>query len=166
MEAASRSGAATPAPGLSGPALDLLGATLRAVEAKDLTGLRELIAHDGVFVDPHYPTPRMTGWPAISDGLHWAFGTIETFGFEIVLGFESTDGRHAAVEVDCRHVLRGGHQLLFRQVFVADVREGRITRLQAYEPYGPGGLVGWVLRLARLGRRLRGFVVRRPPATK
>ena len=113
------------------------------------------MADDGVFVDPHYQAPRMAGWAAISDGLRWSFGTIETFRFDTVHEFGSVDGAHAAVEVDSRHVLRGGRRLAFRQVFVADVREGRIVRLQAYEPCGPGGLVGWVLRLTRFGRRLR-----------
>ena len=155
MEAASRSGAATPAPGLSGSALGLLQAALRAVEAKDLSALRGLVADEAVFIDPHYPNARMAGWTAISDGLRWAFATIEAFAFETVIGFDSPDGRHAAVEVDCRYALRGGRRQAFRQVFVADVREGRIVRLQAYEPYGPGGLVGWVLRLTRLGRRFR-----------
>lgn len=155
MEATGGTGAPAPAPGLTEPALALLEGALRGVQAKDTAALRALMAPDGVLVDPHYPTPRMVGWTAIEDGLRWAFGTIEAFGFEIVHRLESGDGRHAAVEVDCHHVLRGGRRLAFRQVFVADVEDGRIGRLQAYEPYGPGGLVGLVLRLARFGRRLR-----------
>jgi ketosteroid isomerase-like protein len=155
MEAASRT--ATPASGLNGTALGLLELTLRAVEAKDLEALRALIADDAMLVDPHYPAPRMVGWAAISAGLAWSFGTIVTFRFQVVRGLESADHRHAAVEVQCQHVLRGGRRLAFQQVFVADARDGRISRIQAYEPYGPGGLVGWVLRLTRLRRRLRGL---------
>jgi ketosteroid isomerase-like protein len=159
MEAADRTGASTPAPGLNRTALALIEATLRAVEAKDLAGIRALVAEDAVMIDPHYPVTRMVGWPQIGDGLRWSFGTIDTFRFRVVHGFESADGAHAAVEVACAHILRGVRPLAFQQTFVADVREGRITRLQAYEPYGPGGLVGWVLRLTRLLRQLRG---RRP----
>ena len=155
MEATDRTGTTTPATGLSGSALDLLRAALRAVESKDLEGLRRLVAEDAVLVDPHYPAPRMAGWAAIEDGLRWSFGTIEAFRFDVVHEFGSVDGAHAAVEVDSDHVLRGGRRLAFGQVFVVDVRDGRIDRLQAYEPYGPGGLVAWVLRLTRLGRRLR-----------
>lgn len=154
MEATDRTRAATPATRLTGSALDLLRAALHAVESRDLARLREIVADDGVFVDPHYPVPRMTGWAAIGDGLRWSFSTIDTFRFDIVHEYGSSDGAHVAVEVDCHHVLRGGRALAFRQVFVADVREGRIVRLRAYEPYGPGGLVGWVLRLTRLGWRL------------
>jgi ketosteroid isomerase-like protein len=157
MEAAGDTRAATPAPGLNRSALDVLESTLRAVEAKDLATVRSLVADDAILVDPHYPVPRMVDWAAISDGLGWSFGTIETFRFRLSQAFESADGAHAAVEVDCDHVLRGGRPLAFRQVFVADVRDERITRLQAYEPYGPGGLVGWVLRLTRLWRGMRGL---------
>ena len=162
MEATRGAEPPAPAPRLTGGALDLLEAVLRAVEAKDLAAIRALVADDGVFVDPHYPTPRTVGWSAISEQLRWAFGAIETFRFEVVNGFESNDGRHAAVEVDSGHMLRGGRRLVFRQVFVADVADGRIRRLQAFGPYGPGGLVGWVLRLTRLGRRLRRAVGRLP----
>jgi len=162
VEAASGTGPATLAPGLNGSALDLLSAALRAVEAWDLPALADLVTDDAVFVDPHYPVTRMVGRAAISDGLRWAFGTMDALRFETVLGFESGDGRHAAVEVDCDHLLRGGRRLAFRQVFVADVRDGRIARLQAYEPYGPGGLVGLVLRATRLGRRLRWLGRHRP----
>lgn len=156
METASGTGPATPSPGLNGSALHVLGEALRAIESRDQLALIDLVTEDAVFVDPHYPTPLMVGRQAIGDGLRWAFGAIEAFRFETLLGFDSGDGRHAAVEVDCHHVLRGGRPLAFRQVFIADVRDGRITRLQAYQPYGPGGLVGLVLSLTRLGRRVRG----------
>jgi len=155
MDAAGRTRAEAPAPGLNGTALDALEALLHAVEAKDLPGLKALMADGAVLVDPHYPVPRMVGWRAISDGLGWSFGTIETFRFAIIHRSSGADGSHAAVEVGCDHVLRGGRHLVFHQVFVADVRDGRITRLQAYEPYGPGGLVGLVLRVTRFGRRVR-----------
>ena len=146
-----------PPPGLSPTALELLQAALGAVEDKDLPGLLALLDDDAVFVDPHYPVTRMVGRAQITDGLRWAFGTIEVFRFETVHAFGSLDGGHAAVEVDCHHVLRGGRPLAFRQAFVADARSGRLTRLHAYEPYGPGGLVGLVLSLTRLGRRLGGL---------
>jgi ketosteroid isomerase-like protein len=136
-------------------ALELLQAALRAVEAKDLPAVLALLDDDSTLIDPHYPVPRMVGRAAITDGLRWAFGTIVTFRFELDLAYESADRRHAAVEVDCHHVLRGGRALEFRQVFVADAQGGTISRLQAYEPYGPGGLVGLVLKVTRLGRRLR-----------
>ena len=155
MESNGEPGPQAPPPGLSPTALDLLQASLRAVEAKDLPALLALLDDGAVLVDPHYPVTRMVGQAQITDGLRWAFGAIERFRFETVHAFGSLDGGHAAVEVDCHHVLRGGRPLAFRQAFVADARDGRLTRLQAYEPYGPGGIVGLVLRLTRLGRRLR-----------
>ena len=160
MEAVNRTGTPTPAAGLNRPALDLLQDALRAVQAKDLPALDALVTDDAVFIDPHYPIRRMAGRGAVARGLGWSFGTIDSFRFRIVQGFQTADGEHAAVEVDCDHTLRGGRHLAFRQVFVADARAGRITRLEAYEPYGPGGLVGWVLRLTRFGWWVRRLVRR------
>lgn len=154
METAS-SGTAPSALGVSQTALDLLQAALRGVETRNLEAVLALLDDESTMIDPHYPMPRMVGRAAIADGLRWAFGTIVSFQFVVLLAYESTDRQHAALEVDCHHVLRGGRALEFRQVFVADGRDGTIARLQAYEPYGPGGLVGLVLRLTRLGRRLR-----------
>ena len=140
---------------MSQTALELLQAALRAVETKDLPALLGLLDDEPILIDPNYPVPRMVGRAAITDGLRWAFGAIAELRFETVHAYVSGDGAHAAVEVDCHHVLRGGRKLEFRQVFVVDARDGRISRLQAYEPYGPGGLVGLVLRVTRLSRRLR-----------
>jgi Ketosteroid isomerase-related protein len=140
---------------MSQTALELLQAALQSVQTKDLPALLGLLDDESILIDPHYPMPRMVGRAAITDGLRWAFGAIVEFRFETVNAYVSGDGTHAAVEVDCHHVLRGGRKLEFRQVFVLDARDGRISRLQAYEPYGPGGLVGLVLKMTRLARRLR-----------
>lgn len=66
----------------------------------------------------------------------------------------------AAVEVNSHQVLPGGIVFDYPQVFVIELRGGRIARLQAYEPFGPGGPVGLVLAATRLGRRLRTFAAR------
>lgn len=155
METSGQTGKPPPAAGVSRPALDLLATALRAVEAKDLPTIIELLDDDAVLIDPNYPKPRMVGRAAISDGLRWAFGTVATFGFEPVHAFSSVRGDHAAIEVECHHVLRGGRKLEFSQVFVVDAHDGRLSRLEAYQPNGSGGLVGLFLGLTRLARRLR-----------
>jgi ketosteroid isomerase-like protein len=163
MEDASQTGTAPPAPGLSRSAIELLEAALRAVEAKDLATVLDLLDEDAVLIDPNYPTPRMVGRAAIGDGLRWAFGAIARLRFEPVHAFPSATGEHAALEVDCHHLLPGGRRLDFSQVFVADARDGRLIRLRAYQPNGPGGLVGLFLWLTRLARRVRTFAGRRRP---
>jgi hypothetical protein len=40
-------------------------------------------------------------------------------------------------------------------VFVAEVRDGSITRWQAYTPYGPSGIAGVVLGLGKLQHRIK-----------
>jgi ketosteroid isomerase-like protein len=133
----------------------LIRAAFAAVMAKDLDACLAGFAEDGVLIDPHYPIRRMEGKAAIADGLRWSFGGMEVLGFEIERYFEAADGRSAAVEVATHHVLKGGRSLNFPQVFVFQVRDGLITRLQAYEPYGPGGIVGLFLGVQRLLHRRR-----------
>lgn len=126
------------------------------VMAKDMPGSLALFAEDAVLFDPHYPNPQMVGKEAILDGLTWGFGSIQTFGFTIERFYPGEDGRSAAVEVATAHVLKGGMKLNFPQAFFFETRDGLITRLQAYEPYGPNGIGGIVLGLARLRRRVTG----------
>ncbi len=125
-----------------------------AIAAKDVEAALALCADDAVFVDPHYPTPRMIGKAAIAEGLRWACASMKTMSFPITTYCESEDGRHAAVEVATAHVLGTGAPLSFPQTFVIDTRDGLITRVQAYGPYGPGGIGGLFLGLIRLKRRL------------
>ncbi|HEY7356467.1 MAG TPA: hypothetical protein VH590_08365, partial [Ktedonobacterales bacterium] len=54
------------------------------------------------------------------------------------------------------HILQTGKHLQFPQAFFVDTQNHLITRLQAYEPYGPPGMVGVVLGGFRAQRRLRG----------
>ncbi|MEO7587259.1 MAG: nuclear transport factor 2 family protein [Arachnia sp.] len=122
--------------------------------SKDKAAVLAAFSPDAVFIDPHYPHPEMHGLDEISAGLDWGFAGMERFGFSIVGSFLSEDGNSGAVEMECRHVLVGGRVLTFPQVFVAEMEEGLLTRLRAYEPYGPGApamlamrVQGWWLRL-------------------
>jgi len=133
----------------------LVERALAAVEAKDLDSVLACLAEDAVVIDPHYPQPTMRGKDGIADGLRWVFATMRQLGFPIVSYFEAADGTKAAVEVATAHVLAaGGMRLAFPQVFVIEARDGRITRLQAYTPYGPPGIGGMFLALTRLRRRM------------
>ena len=127
-----------------------------ALQRKDLPAALACFTDDAVVVDPHYPAPRMEGKAAIADGLTWAIGTMAAFGFNPVKYYVGDDGRSIAVEVDTAHTLRGGMKLRFPQAFFAEVEDGRLSRLQAYEPYGPNGVGGVFLALTRLKRRLAG----------
>lgn len=120
----------------------------------DLGAALAFFADDAVLIDPHYPVPRMVGKSTIADGLRWSFGQMKTFGFTVENYFESEDGKSAALEVETAHVLNAGMRLNFPQVFVVEVRDGLLTRVRAYEPYGPGGVGGIVLGLTRLWRRV------------
>jgi ketosteroid isomerase-like protein len=133
---------------------DLVMRTFATVEAKDLDAMTTLFADDAVLIDPHFPTLQMQGKTAIMENFHEAMAGMESFGYTIVNYFESANGQSAAVEAATHHVVKGGMKLNFPQVFVFEAADGRITRMQAYEPYGPHGIVGVFLFLGRLKRSL------------
>lgn len=127
-----------------------------AVVAKDLEAALQCFAEDAVLIDPHYPSPVMDGKAAIADGLRWGFKGMKQFGFNIVTYFELADGQKAAIEVATHHILQTGKHLQFPQAFFIDTQNNLISRIQAYEPYGPSGIVGLVLAGTRVQHRLRG----------
>ena len=135
---------------------DLVTDTFASLETKDLEALMRLFAEDVVMIDPHFPTPRMQGKAIIRECMREAMGGMLSFGYTIVNYCESENGRCAAVETATHHVIREGMKRDFPQVFIFEATGGRITRLQAYEPYGPHGIIGAFLSLARLMRRLTG----------
>ncbi len=135
---------------------DLVTRTFATVEAKDLAAMIDLFADDGVLIDPHFPIPRMQGKAAIMENFKEAMTGMQSFGYTIVNYFESANGQSAAVETATHHIVKGGMKLNFPQVFIFDAADGRITRMQAYEPYGPHGIVGCFLFLGRLKTSLFG----------
>lgn len=124
------------------------------IEAKNITAAMACFNADAEFIDPHYPRIHMKGKEEILDGLTWGFNSLKKFGFTVVNYFESAEGTNAAVEVATAHELPNGKQLNFPQVFIFEIRNEKISRLRAYEPYGPHGIVGFILRVTRLLRKL------------
>src|SRR5215469_16389537 len=132
---------------------DLIIHTFTTLEAKDLEAMMRLFAEDAVVIDPHFPTPRMQGKAAIRKGFQGAMSGMRSFGYTIVNYCESESGQCAAVETATHHVLKQGMKRNFPQVFIFEMAKGQITRLQAYEPYGPHGVMGVFLFVARLTNR-------------
>lgn len=123
---------------------DLVIRTFATVEAKDLDAMMSLFADDAVVIDPHFPTPQMQGKAAIREGFREAMSGMRSFGYTIVNYFESENRQRAAVETATHHIVKQGMKLNFPQVFLFEAADGHITRLQAYEPYGPHGIMGGV----------------------
>jgi len=134
----------------------LIDRLFRAIEDRDLDAALATLAPDVDLFDPHYPNPQMNGHAEVRAGLEWGLSVMERFGFAVKHRFLSEDGLSGAVEVDSNHRLKAGKDLSFPQVFVVDTRDGLITRLRAYEPYGPNGMGGFFLGLERLKRRVSG----------
>ena len=127
-----------------------------AFSAKDLNAVMAMFADDALVYDPHYPIPEMKGIAAIQRGLKWGIESLEKPGFAIRHFW--ADANRAAVEVDTHHVLKGGMEIKFPQVFVVEMRDGLITRFQAYEPYPPTGIAGLISSVTRLMWKLQGKV--------
>lgn len=123
--------------------------------AKELDALLALFADDAIVYDPHYPQPRMVGKAAIRRGFAWGMASLEKPGFTVRNSW--AEGNKLVVELDTHHVIRGNMKAEFDQVFVADVRDGLITRLQSYVPYRPGGIAAVLSRGTALAWRVRGI---------
>lgn len=136
----------------------IIEAMFRGVESKDLDRAVAQFSDDISLYDPHYPYPQMDGIAEVRAGLAWAFDGMASMGFDIDRFFFSPDGLSAVVEVSTHHVLKAGNRHLdFPQVFVIDTDGAKVTKMRAYEPYGPGGGVGVGLAIGhffyRLGHR-------------
>jgi hypothetical protein len=135
---------------------DLFPALLEAFMAKDIEGALKFFAEDAVLIDPHYPEPRMKGLHAIERGLRWGLSSLEKPGFSI--RNRAKVGGIEFFECDTKHKLSLGPTIAFDQVFVVESRDGRITRLQAYEPYPAPGVAGIIRRASKAMWKLRGWI--------
>ena len=132
----------------------LLEQALERMMERDLVGFLALFAEDAVVYDPHYPFPTMVGKAAIEQGLTWAMGTLVKPGFEVREVW--MNGDKGVVEVQTHHVLKGGQEIDFEQVFLFETGDGLITHLRAFVPYRPPGIGGWIPRVTGAWWRLRG----------
>lgn len=132
---------------------DLVIRAFATIEAKDLEAMMDLFADDAVVIDPHFPTPKMQGKAVITEAFRGAMRGMRSFGYTIVNYCESENGQCAAVETATHHVLTRGMKRNFPQTFIFEMADGHISRMQAYEPYGPHGIMGVFLFLVRLPQR-------------
>ncbi|RMD92542.1 MAG: nuclear transport factor 2 family protein [Calditrichaeota bacterium] len=130
----------------------LVESMIEAFMGKDIERVLDFFADEATMIDPHYPQKEMVGKPAIAAGLRWAFQFLEQPGFELLnlIGRENL----VAIEVRAHHRFKGGKSIRFNEVFVAELHDGKITRLQAYPDYGPGGIQNVMLRLQRFWLRI------------
>ena len=131
-------------------------AMLDAFMRKDIDAALQFFADDALLIDPHYPEPRMKGRVAIERGLRWGLSSLEKPGFSI--RNRARAGEIEFFECDTKHKLSLGPTIAFDQVFVVETRDGKITRMQGYEPYPAPGIAGIIRRVSKLVWKLRGWI--------
>ncbi|GAA1939297.1 nuclear transport factor 2 family protein [Agromyces allii] len=142
----------------------LVESMLAGVEALDVEAATAAMSDDIVLYDPHYPYPDMVGIEAVREGLAWAFTQMASMRFDIDRWFFGADGTSTVIETSTHHVLKlGSKHLDFPQVFVIDSDGERITKMRAYEPYGPHGSTGFGLGI---GHRVYRLTHRRPSSRR
>lgn len=127
-----------------------------AFTRKDLPQIMSYFAEDAVLYDPHYPQPRMVGKKAIEQGLAWGISSLEKPGFK--LRHLWLDGNSGVAELDTHHLIRGGIESKFDQVFVFELEGNQFKRLQSYVPYPPHGIAGIIGNITRFVWRLQGKI--------
>jgi ketosteroid isomerase-like protein len=135
---------------------ELFEGLVAAFIAKDVTKALSYFADDAIFYDPHYPQPRMVGKDAIRQGLEWGIRSLEKPG--LTLRHLWLDGNSGVAETDTHHIIKGGMEAKFDQVFVFEIRDGKFTRVQSYVPYPPHGIAGMIGNATKLMWRLRGKI--------
>jgi len=127
---------------------------LKAIEAKDAPVAFSLLTDDVELFDPHYPVQDMRGIEEVKEGLTWGLKSLKSMSFTIRHCSENSTSSLAFFEADCLHVLPNNKPIKFPQVFVVEYREQKIKAIRAYEPFGPHGFVGFMLKLNRFIWRL------------
>jgi len=126
-----------------------------SIAAKNLEKTMSFFHKDAEFIDPHYPNTHMQGLKQIQDGFNWGFNGVKSFQFDPLNYFENDNGTCASIECASILVLKNGKRLNYQQVFIVEMRDNKISRLQAYETYGPHGLLKLVLTMTRLMNKFR-----------
>jgi len=133
---------------------ELINTFFDAVEAKNINVILSFCHNDIDFIDPHYPKVHMKGKEELFKGLTWGFNSVKTFKFSLINYFENKEGTAASIEYDTKIELSNGKKINFLQVFIIEVKNEKITRLQAYETYGPHGILKIILLITRLFHKI------------
>ncbi len=108
---------------------------LDAMTDKDMARTLASFTDDAVLFDPHYPNPTMVGKDAIRAGMDFAFGLLKQPKWTVLRSWETANS--VVLEADTHHELVNGITMEVKQVFVVDVKDGKITHWQSFVPYPP-----------------------------
>jgi len=132
----------------------LVNNIFNSIVAKDIERTTSFFHGDAEFIDPHYPNSTMKGLKKIREGLLWGVAGVKSFKFEQLNYFENKTATSASVEFATTLVLKNGQQLNYQQVFIIETRDNKVSRCQAYETYGPHGMLKFKLAMVRVMNKL------------
>lgn len=112
---------------------------------KDKKKILSLLAENAVVSDPHFPMKTMIGQQQLSRGLSWSFGAIKSTTLDII-DLRMVDDT-AFVELDTVHHLTIGIQYHYVQLLKITVSDDKISALDTYVTYSPGGIRGAFRRI-------------------
>jgi ketosteroid isomerase-like protein len=133
----------------------LVNNVFNTIVAKDIEKTMGFFHHNAEFIDPHYPVVTMKGIKQIREGFLWGFRGVKSFQFEQLNYFENKTATSASIEFATTLILKNGKQLNYQQVFIIETHDNKISRCQAYETYGPHGMLKFMLIITRLINKIR-----------
>lgn len=136
---------------------ELINKLFEAVEAKNINVILDCYDDDVDFIDPHYPKVHMKGKEDVIKGVTWGFKSVKKFKFSLINYFENKEGTAASVEYDTKIELSNGKKFNYPQVFIIETKDGKISRIQAYETYGPHGVLKIILLATRLCHKIMAY---------
>ena len=140
---------------MNSPLSLLVNNVFNTIVSKDIEKTMVFFHKDAEFIDPHYPVVTKQGAKQIREGFLWGFGGVKSFQFEQLNYFENKTATSASIEFATTLVLNNGKQLNYRQVFIIETHDNKISRCQAYETYGPHGMLKFILIMTRLMNKIR-----------
>ena len=127
---------------------------IEAIESKDVDLLLNYFADDAVLFDPHFPVSNMEGKSLIRCSYNWAFLSVKELCISIEREFTSSDGQSGVFELRTKYRSQTGRQQTFFQMFILEMKNDKILRLQVYTPSAPKNNFRPLLSVSRLIKRL------------
>lgn len=115
---------------------------------KELDEIMKLFDENSVFVDANYPGGKLIGKKNILRGFKWSLKNATKLKFNILNCF--VNNNLAFVEVFAEHELKFNLKYSFKEVFVIELENEKIKRLEAYLLSPPKNITSFISKLTNI----------------